>query len=75
MGQYYILPVNSCGYCKFQVEIGAVTNQDLCIEIACKHTVNLWFSTLNYVTTIQVRQLSEAQLLTSKIWYMGSFIA
>ena len=33
---YRILPVNSCGYYKFQVEIGAATNRDFNIEIACK---------------------------------------
>ena len=33
---YHILPVNSCGYFKFQVEIGAATNQDFYIKIACK---------------------------------------
>ena len=31
-----ILPVNSRGYYKFQVEIGAATNQDFYIKIACK---------------------------------------
>ena len=39
---YHILPVNSCGYYKFQVEIGAVTNRDFYIKIALK----IWFSTL-----------------------------
>ena len=33
---YRILPVNSCGYYKFHVEIGAATNGDFNIEIACK---------------------------------------
>ena len=32
--RYRILPVNSHGYYKFQVEIGATTNQDVYIEIA-----------------------------------------
>ena len=30
---HHILPVNSRGYYKFQVEIGAATNQDFNIEI------------------------------------------
>ena len=34
--KYRILPVNSHGYYKFQVEIGAATNQDFYIEIARK---------------------------------------
>ena len=34
--KYHILPVNSCGYYKFQVEIGAATNRDSNIEIVCK---------------------------------------
>ena len=33
---YRILLANSCGYYKFQVSIGAVTNWDLNIEIAVK---------------------------------------
>ena len=33
---YCILLVNSRGYYKFQVEIGAATNQDFNIEIARK---------------------------------------
>ena len=33
---YHILPVNSRSYYKFQVEIGAATNRDFNIEIACK---------------------------------------
>ena len=33
---YRILLVNSRGYYKFQVEIGAATNQDFNIEIVCK---------------------------------------
>ena len=33
---YRILPVNSRGYYKFQLEIGGVTNQDFSIKIARK---------------------------------------
>ena len=35
-GIYHILPVNSHDYYKFQIEIGATTNQDFNTEIACK---------------------------------------
>ena len=34
---YHILPVNSRGYYKFQVEIGAATNWNFNIEIGVKH--------------------------------------
>ena len=34
---YCILQVISCGYYKFQVEIGAATNQDFNIKIAHEH--------------------------------------
>ena len=34
---YRMLLVNSHGYYKFQVEIGAATNRDLYIKIALKH--------------------------------------
>ena len=34
--KYCILPVNSHGYYKFQVEIGAATNRDCYIKIARK---------------------------------------
>ena len=33
-GIYVTIPVNSCGYYKLQVGIGAATNQDFNIEIA-----------------------------------------
>ena len=33
---YHILLVNSCGYYKFQAEIGVATNQDFYNEIAHK---------------------------------------
>ena len=34
--EYHILLINSCGYYKFQVEIGTATNQDFNIKIVCK---------------------------------------
>ena len=34
--KYHILPVNSCGYYNFQLEIGAATNRVFNIEIARK---------------------------------------
>ena len=33
---YHIVPVNSHGYYKFQIEIDAATNRDFYIGIACK---------------------------------------
>ena len=36
-GMYVTIPVNSCSYYKLQVGIGAATNQDIYIEIACNY--------------------------------------
>ena len=42
---------------KFQVEIGVAT-EILILKLYVN--INLWFSTLNYATTIQVQRLSGA---------------
>ena len=68
---YCILPVNSCGYYKFQVEIGVAT-KILILKLCVKYKYIV--STLNYTTTIRVQRLSEAQLLTGKIWYYDQSI-
>ena len=56
----YLL-VNSHGYYKFQVEIGAVTNRDFNIEIK---------SSIYGFQPCTTRQLSEVRLLNSKIQYL-----
>ena len=53
---YCILPVNSCDYYKFQVEIGAAANQDLMSKLCIKHKFMIFNLVLcdNYPSAVTI---------------------